>query len=97
MFPRGVLVFRGELVTFFVPLLIDIVFLPVDMANVDRGKTQTGLIVKWAILGGFFLFFTAWFLGGYIHAKYRLKKGKPLLAYHRVRPCPLHPFSHRLP
>ncbi|KAF1968966.1 hypothetical protein BU23DRAFT_653943, partial [Bimuria novae-zelandiae CBS 107.79] len=42
-----------------------------------------GIIVKWVILASFFLFFTAWFLGGYLHAKARLRKGKPLLAYHR--------------
>ncbi|KAF2634939.1 hypothetical protein P280DRAFT_474235 [Massarina eburnea CBS 473.64] len=45
--------------------------------------TGTGLIVKWSILAGFFLFFTLWFLGGYMHAKQRLRKGKPLLSYHR--------------
>jgi hypothetical protein len=53
---------------------------------------QTGIIVKWAILASFFFFFLAWFLGGYIHAKARLRKGKPLLAYHRVRP-PSSPLS----
>ena len=26
-----------------------------------------------------------WFVGGYIHAKRRMQKGLPLLAYHRVR------------
>ncbi|OAG08877.1 uncharacterized protein CC84DRAFT_1215339 [Paraphaeosphaeria sporulosa] len=45
--------------------------------------SDTGIIVKWAILASFFLFFMAWFLGGYLHAKARLRKGKPLLAYHR--------------
>ncbi|KAF2442437.1 hypothetical protein P171DRAFT_433930 [Karstenula rhodostoma CBS 690.94] len=45
--------------------------------------SDTGIIVKWAILASFFLFFFAWFLGGYLHAKARLRKGKPLLAYHR--------------
>ncbi|KAF1959155.1 hypothetical protein CC80DRAFT_322048 [Byssothecium circinans] len=45
--------------------------------------SEAGVIVKWAVLAAFFFFFTAWFLGGYIHAKHRLKKGKPLLAYHR--------------
>ncbi|PVI03682.1 hypothetical protein DM02DRAFT_652280 [Periconia macrospinosa] len=45
--------------------------------------SSTGIIIKWAILAGFFLFFVAWFVGGYIHAKRRMKKGKPLLAYHR--------------
>jgi hypothetical protein len=43
------------------------------------------MIIKWAILGSLFAFFMLWFIGGYIHAKRRLKAGKPLLAYHRVR------------
>ena len=47
------------------------------------------MIIKWAILGSFFLFFMLWFFGGYIHAKRRLKAGKPLLKYHRVSPLPL--------
>ena len=50
---------------------------------------QKGMIIKWAILGSFFLFFMLWFFGGYIHAKRRLKAGKPLLKYHRVSPLPL--------
>ncbi|KAJ4287329.1 hypothetical protein N0V90_012727 [Kalmusia sp. IMI 367209] len=45
--------------------------------------SDTGIIIKWVILASFFLFFMAWFLGGYLHAKARLRKGKPLLAYHR--------------
>ncbi|KAF2662981.1 hypothetical protein K491DRAFT_10285 [Lophiostoma macrostomum CBS 122681] len=45
--------------------------------------SNTGYIVKWCILAGFFLFFMAWFVGGYLHAKSRMKKGLPLLGYHR--------------
>lgn len=45
--------------------------------------TEKGMIIKWSILGGLFLFFMLWFFGGYIHAKRRLKAGKPLLKYHR--------------
>ncbi|KAJ4987414.1 ubiquitin-protein ligase Sel1 [Stagonosporopsis vannaccii] len=45
--------------------------------------TQKGQIIKWSILGAMFALFMAWFIGGYIHAKRRLKAGKPLLAYHR--------------
>jgi hypothetical protein len=48
-------------------------------------ELQTGIIVKWAILAAFFFIFMGWFLGGYLHAKSRMKKGKPLLGYHRVR------------
>lgn len=47
---------------------------------------QKGIIIKWIILGVLFALFMAWFVGGYIHAKQRLKKGLPLLGYHRVRP-----------
>jgi hypothetical protein len=44
------------------------------------------MIIKWIILGTMFALFMAWFVGGYIHAKARLRKGLPLLGYHRVRP-----------
>lgn len=55
-------------------------------------RRQKGMIIKWAILGSLFAFFILWFVGGYIHARRRLKAGKPLLAYHRVRP-PSPPFQ----
>lgn len=45
--------------------------------------STTGEIIKWSILAAIFLFFMAWFLGGYVHAKQRMRKGLPLLAYHR--------------
>ncbi|KAH3948309.1 hypothetical protein HBI56_126510 [Parastagonospora nodorum] len=45
--------------------------------------TDKGIIIKWIILGVIFALFMAWFVGGYIHAKQRLKKGLPLLGYHR--------------
>ncbi|KAF1359378.1 hypothetical protein EJ07DRAFT_178394 [Lizonia empirigonia] len=45
--------------------------------------TQKGMIIKWAILGSLFAMFMLWLIGGYVHAKRRLKAGKPLLAYHR--------------
>jgi hypothetical protein len=38
-----------------------------------------------------FALFMGWFVGGYIHAKQRLRKGLPLLGYHRV--CLLLPLS----
>ena len=47
-------------------------------------KARTAFIVKWSILGGIFLIFTLWFVGGYFHAKRRIRKGLPPLAYHRV-------------
>jgi hypothetical protein len=60
---------------------------------------QKGQITKYIILALFFSFFLAWFVGGYIHAKRRLKKGLPLLAYHRVilsPPSPQSPIPHSL-
>ncbi|KAJ4382861.1 hypothetical protein N0V86_002086 [Didymella sp. IMI 355093] len=45
--------------------------------------TEKGMIIKWAVLGSLFAFFMLWFIGGYMHAKRRLKAGKPLLGYHR--------------
>ncbi|KAH7123960.1 hypothetical protein B0J11DRAFT_326747 [Dendryphion nanum] len=53
--------------------------------------SDTGIIVKWCILGAIFLFFTLWFVGGYFHAKSRMRKGLPLMGYHRF----LIPFSRR--
>ena len=48
-------------------------------------RRQKGMVIKWSILGSLFALFMLWFIGGYVHAKRRLKAGKPLLAYHRVR------------
>ncbi|MCJ1444213.1 MAG: hypothetical protein MMC23_004714 [Stictis urceolatum] len=45
--------------------------------------SQTASIVKWSILAGIVLFFMAWFLGGYWHARMRIRKGLPLMKYHR--------------
>jgi len=45
--------------------------------------TDKGIIVKWILLVAFFAVFFGWFVGGYIHAKRRLRRGLPLLPYHR--------------
>ncbi|KAF1932307.1 uncharacterized protein M421DRAFT_1952 [Didymella exigua CBS 183.55] len=45
--------------------------------------SEKGMIIKWTILGSLFGLFMLWLVGGYVHAKRRLKAGKPLLAYHR--------------
>ncbi|EOA88934.1 uncharacterized protein SETTUDRAFT_160108 [Exserohilum turcica Et28A] len=45
--------------------------------------TEKGIIIKWIILAVFFFIFFGWFVGGRIHAKRRLRKGLPLLSYHR--------------
>lgn len=56
---------------------------PVDE---ERGwwDSPTAIIVKWSILGAIVLFMFVWFVGGYIHARMRIKKGLPPLRYHRV-------------
>lgn len=45
--------------------------------------TRTGLIVKWVVFLSLLVFFTAWVTLGYMHAKKRMQKGLPPLAYHR--------------
>lgn len=45
--------------------------------------TDKGIIIKWILLVTFFAIFFGWFVGGYIHAKRRLRRGLPLLPYHR--------------
>jgi hypothetical protein len=46
---------------------------------------QTAYAVKWAIIAAIFLIFSLYFVGGYLHAQRRMKRGLPPLAYHRVR------------
>ena len=41
-------------------------------------------IIKWAVIGGLFALLLTWVVIGHVHAKRRLRKGLPLLAYHRV-------------
>jgi hypothetical protein len=59
--------------------------------NFPLTAVQTGIIIKWSILAAIFFLFMAWFVGGYIHAKRRMRKGLPLMAYHRW----LVPYSER--
>jgi ABC-type multidrug transport system permease subunit len=40
--------------------------------------------VKYAVIAGILAIFLVFFIGGYLHAKRRMKRGLPLLAYHRV-------------
>lgn len=49
--------------------------------------------IKWAVVIGFVLFLATFMLGGYAHAKHRMKKGKDPLRYHRV--CLPHLLPHR--
>jgi hypothetical protein len=60
----------------------------------DTNCDQTAYIIKWAVIGAIFVACLAFFLGGYLHAKSRMKKGLAPLAYHRVR---LFPLSAPLP
>ena len=41
--------------------------------------------IKWGVVGGIFFIVVLWLVGGYFHARRRVKKGLPPLAYHRVR------------
>ncbi|MCJ1226416.1 hypothetical protein MMC12_003068 [Toensbergia leucococca] len=45
--------------------------------------SSTALIIKWSVITAIFVIFMAWFVGGYYHARRRMKKGLPPLAYHR--------------
>ncbi len=44
-----------------------------------------GQIVRWTGLGVIVSLALLWFIGGYVHARLRVKSGKEPLAYHRVR------------
>ncbi|KAL8632361.1 hypothetical protein Q9189_001933 [Teloschistes chrysophthalmus] len=43
----------------------------------------TAEAIKWAIVAGIFFAVLLFFIGGYIHAKRRVRKGQQPLAYHR--------------
>ncbi|CAM1504086.1 Fc.00g016770.m01.CDS01 [Cosmosporella sp. VM-42] len=45
--------------------------------------SSTGVIVKWTIFILIVVLFFGWIIGGYLHAKSRLKKGLMPLRYHR--------------
>ena len=51
-------------------------------------SSQTGVIVKWSLFLGLLVFITLYLLIGYTHAKKRIRKGLPPLAYHRVSASP---------
>jgi hypothetical protein len=42
--------------------------------------SPTAYAVKWGIIAGIFILFLVFFLGGYLHARRRMKRG----GYHRV-------------
>lgn len=70
---------------FGTPRYVFMVFVRRFFSGSGTDVWQKGMIIKWVTLGSLFAFFMLWFIGGYIHAKRRLKAGKPLLGYHRVR------------
>ena len=45
---------------------------------------QTAFIIKWVITALILLALALFFIGGYLHAQRRMKKGLPPLRYHRV-------------
>ncbi|KAM3456974.1 hypothetical protein MY3296_001344 [Beauveria thailandica] len=46
--------------------------------------TKTGYAVRWSLFGIIVLIALLWVVGGYFHAKHRMKKGLPLKSYHSV-------------
>jgi hypothetical protein len=52
-------------------------------ANVSWWWTPSGMAVRYAIVALLFAAVLLFFVGGYYHARRRLRKGLPLLAYHR--------------
>ena len=45
---------------------------------------RTAFIVRWSILGGIILLLVLWLVGGHLHARRRVRQGKPPLFYHKV-------------
>jgi len=66
-----------------------------DIDIVDENQywwySRSAYIAKWSIFGAFLLIFLLWFLGGYLHAQRRMKKGLPPLRYHKF----LVPYAQR--
>jgi len=54
--------------------------------------SPTAYAIKWAVIAAIFLFFLVFFVGGYLHATRRMKKGLAPLRYHRW----MLPRRHRL-
>ena len=55
-----------------------------DFVFQDDTGFRNAVIIKYSIIAAIFFAFFAWFVGGYFHARRRIKKGLPPLAYHRV-------------
>lgn len=57
---------------------------------------QTGIIVKWSLFLGLVVLFAVYLIAGHWHAKKRIARGLPPLAYHRVRPTLIPSPYHRI-
>ncbi|KAL9130507.1 MAG: hypothetical protein Q9217_001327 [Psora testacea] len=65
------------------------------------GYSPTATAVKWSLIGALLLLVLIWLIGGYYHARRRVKKGQTPLPYHRfllprhqrVRHAPQPPFT----
>ncbi|KAL8687607.1 MAG: hypothetical protein Q9218_006267 [Villophora microphyllina] len=51
--------------------------------------SDTGEAIKWAIVAAIFFAIMLYFIGGYVHAKRRARKGQQPLAYHRPSAEPI--------
>ncbi|KAK3956004.1 hypothetical protein QBC32DRAFT_3217 [Pseudoneurospora amorphoporcata] len=58
-------------------------FIDPDSCYVPFWYTKTGVIVKWSLFLGLSTFFGLYLILGYLHAKRRITKGQPPMAYHR--------------
>ncbi|KHE90005.1 hypothetical protein GE21DRAFT_1268704 [Neurospora crassa] len=58
-------------------------FIDPNSCYVPFWYTRTGVIVKWSLFLGLSTFFGLYLILGYLHAKRRITKGQPPMAYHR--------------
>lgn len=54
-----------------------------DGRQIHWWYSETGRIVKWSVFLGLILILSIYIVGGYIHARSRIKKGLAPLGYHR--------------
>ncbi|KAK3396355.1 hypothetical protein B0T20DRAFT_268918 [Sordaria brevicollis] len=80
-------------------------FIDPDSCYVPFWYTKTGVIVKWSLFLGLSTIFGLYLILGYLHAKRRITKGQPPMAYHRwlvarndlARVDPRYPYPHPHP
>ncbi|KAK3187612.1 hypothetical protein K4F52_003670 [Lecanicillium sp. MT-2017a] len=53
-----------------------------DDGSVPFWYTETGYIVRWVLFSVFVLIVLLWVVGGYFHARHRIKKGLRPMGYH---------------